>query len=208
VASGQVHRYVVPVLDFDPRLELAAGRPPIDGELPALPAGYTPIEQEAGVGVREGIAQANRQELQRNSRSAAPVGDADWEDDGVSAPVPDDPAVGPTGSASGSEPVTEQMGGTDSAGEGAPDPEPAPEPTPEPEPVPTPPEDAEPKFISDAQRRRLHTIRRKIPVLEPRAKEIIKEVTGQESSSKIPTHLYDTVIAKIQAEETGQDALL
>lgn len=219
VGGGQVHRYAVPVLDFDPRLELAAGRAPVNGELPALPAGYTPIADPPGngVGVKEGIEAANRQELARNARSAAPVGDAEFDEDVVSAPVPDDPEVGPTGSASSSEAVTEQARASDSAATGAQDAKPGPEPfisdtwpgsdDDPPATVPTPPEPAEPVYISDAERRKFHSVRRTHLVMEPRAKEIVKEVTGQESSAKIPRHLFDAVLAKLKAEDTGQDAL-
>jgi hypothetical protein len=219
VGSGQVHRYVVPVLDFDPRFELGGGPPPVNGELPALPAGYKPIEIEnqpaSGVGVKEGLAQANRQELQRNARSAAPVGDADWEEDVVSAPVPEDPEVGTTTSVSTPEAVTEQATGSEPApagtvptGTGEPALEPF-LPMPDvPEPVPTPPEPAKPELINAAQVRKFHTVRRTHLVTEHRAKAILQEVTGQESSKGIPVHLFDTVLGKMVAEDTGQDTLL
>jgi len=44
--------------------------------------------------------------------------------------------------------------------------------------------------------------------MEHRAKEILMEVTGQDSSSKIPVHLFDKVLARLAAEDTGQDQLL
>lgn len=60
-----------------------------------------------------------------------------------------------------------------------------------------------PPVISAAQVKRLWTMIRKREVSEDRVKEIIQEITGQESSKEIPKALYDAVYATIQAEPEG-----
>jgi hypothetical protein len=227
VGSGQVHRYAVPVLDFDPRME-ARQLAPVDGELPELePArNYTPVLEpaEKGVGIKEGIEAANRQEVQRNARSAAPIPDDEFDEGApVTAPVPDEPEVGINTPGSTSESVTEQASGSEpvpegtvptgtdpfegleqgAAGPALGDAEPAADGK-----VPTPPEPVEPVYITDAQVRKFHAVRRKHVVLEGRAKEILQEVTGQTSSKKIPAHLFSEVLAKLEADDTGQGQLV
>ena len=94
--NGKATRFVVPVLGFDPRLQIM-------GELPAapvaeLPAGYRPIEREAsnGATLAEGLRTAETQVLVKKPRVELP------EDDVEDAPLPD-PTVGvPT-----SKPITQ-----------------------------------------------------------------------------------------------------
>lgn len=74
-------------------------------------------------------------------------------------------------------------------GEGAPNSAPVPA-APKPDP-------AAPKLITVPQRKRLHAIRNEHGVTEERAKEIIQQITGQDSSAGIPVELYDTVIQMI-----------
>ena len=57
-----------------------------------------------------------------------------------------------------------------------------------------------PKVITQAQVKRLWTMIRKSGVGEERIKEIVAEITGQESTREIPKDLYDVVYATIQAE--------
>jgi len=58
--------------------------------------------------------------------------------------------------------------------------------------------------ISDAQRTRLWTLvsNRKVP--HERVREIVIEVTGEDSTKTIPKNLYDAVYATIQAEAKGE----
>jgi hypothetical protein len=117
IKDGQVVRYVVPVLDFDPAQ--AIGPAPVEGE---LPAGYTPLRAiESGVSLEQGLAAASEQELTRSARSAAPIpaiddiefGDAPVpvEDPGASVPPPQveatlSPASTPAPQASSDKPLT------------------------------------------------------------------------------------------------------
>lgn len=57
-----------------------------------------------------------------------------------------------------------------------------------------------PKVISAAQVKRLWTMIRKSGASEERVREIVVEITGQESTKEIPKDLYDAVYATIQAE--------
>lgn len=59
---------------------------------------------------------------------------------------------------------------------------------------------AAPKVITAAQLKRLWTLIRKSEVAEDRVKEILLEITGQESTKEITKDLYDAVYASIQAE--------
>lgn len=204
VGAGEVHRYVVPVLDFDPRLAL---NQPVDELMPATDGdnlGYTPAPALPGTGVTvaEGLATVETQTRTEHARSSAPMPspEDDAEEDMGYVPVPDD-AFDPDdpGSASSSEAVTEPASAPSNGDEAPETPEPGEEASEPHRPV---------QYISEAQRRRLHAVRRNAVVLEDRLKEILLEVTGQPHTSKIPAELYDKVIATIEAEETGQDALL
>lgn len=69
-------------------------------------------------------------------------------------------------------------------------------------PVPVPGEDGAepPRFASEPQRRRLFKIKNESGIEDVRLREILEEVTGQQSTAQIPASVYDAVIAAIQAE--------
>jgi hypothetical protein len=71
--AGQVVRYVVPVLDFDPTQAL--GPAPVDGELSYTPVAALPSGN--GVSLEEGLHAAETQQLTRTARSAAPIPSTD-----------------------------------------------------------------------------------------------------------------------------------
>jgi hypothetical protein len=60
---------------------------------------------------------------------------------------------------------------------------------------------ASPKVISDDQRRRLFTIAGKRSMEEPVLRDIIKGVTGSESTKTIPVDKYDQIVEIIQADD-------
>ncbi len=62
------------------------------------------------------------------------------------------------------------------------------------------PEEAAPAVISTAQKNRLHAIRNGVGMTHERCKEIVLELTGQDSTAGIPKPLYDAVCAAIEAE--------
>ena len=86
--AGQVVRYVVPVLDFDPTQ--AIGPVPVDGELPALPPGYTPIAPVAdnGTTLSEGLHVAETQVRVKKPRVELPEDDDILEDEPGAPPPP------------------------------------------------------------------------------------------------------------------------
>ena len=57
------------------------------------------------------------------------------------------------------------------------------------------------RFATEAQRKRLFAISKEHGVEAARLREILGEITGQESTAQIPSALYDKVIAAIEAEE-------
>lgn len=57
------------------------------------------------------------------------------------------------------------------------------------------------KFASAAQRKRLFAIAKTAGVESARLREILAEVTGQESTAQIPSAKYDAVIAAVELEE-------
>lgn len=63
--------------------------------------------------------------------------------------------------------------------------------------TPAPPAD---EFASQPQRKRLFAIRAAHDVTDSRLREILADVTGQESTAQIPSGLYDAVIAAVEAE--------
>jgi hypothetical protein len=63
-----------------------------------------------------------------------------------------------------------------------------------------PPDPADENLVTVAQRKRLHAIRNANDVSEARAKQLIQQITGQDSTAKIPKARYDEVIAAIEAE--------
>lgn len=62
---------------------------------------------------------------------------------------------------------------------------------------------AAPAVISTAQKNRLHAIRNSVGMTTTRCKEIVLELTGQDSTAAIPRPLYDAVCAAIEAEGAG-----
>lgn len=55
------------------------------------------------------------------------------------------------------------------------------------------------KLVSEPQRKRLFAIAKEAGVDEPRLRELLREVTGQESTAGIPVDRYDALIEAIQA---------
>jgi len=93
IKSGQTRHFAVPVLDVDVSFrELLAGSALSDPPR-SLPAGYTPIEHSVkvnGGSLAEGLADVQRQELTRTSRSAVAIP----EDDDVLDQDAGEPSVG------------------------------------------------------------------------------------------------------------------
>ena len=57
-----------------------------------------------------------------------------------------------------------------------------------------------PAVVSEADRRRLHEVKREHGVDDQRVKEIVLEVTGQQSTAQIPVGMYERVLDMIRAE--------
>ena len=62
------------------------------------------------------------------------------------------------------------------------------------------------RFATEAQRKRLFAIKKEHGVEDARLREILGEITGQESTAQIPSALYDKVIAAIDAEPVAEAA--
>lgn len=66
--------------------------------------------------------------------------------------------------------------------------------------APAPATNGEVRLASDAQRRRLFAIAGEHGVERDRLKEILMEVTGQDSSAAIPAPMYDAVVQAVELE--------
>ena len=102
VKAGQTRKFAVPVLDVDVAFRALLGgelTPP--REQAALPAGYTPVQQEIGNGssLAEGLATAETQTLTRTPRVTLPDDDVLDEEPGAE---PSPTAAHPAGGAGGS----------------------------------------------------------------------------------------------------------
>lgn len=62
------------------------------------------------------------------------------------------------------------------------------------------PAPADGTFASDADRRKLFSLRDELGVTNARLREILEEVTGQQSTAQIPAAKYDAVIAAVELE--------
>jgi hypothetical protein len=66
---------------------------------------------------------------------------------------------------------------------------------------PAPPAEPEVKVISDQQRRRLFAIAKENDVPPAQLKDIVRQVTGVESTTKIPVELYDEIVGLVEQQE-------
>lgn len=110
--DGQTKRFPVPTLDIDVRpLEMhAITQDAHEGEVAALPSGYTPVQRAelgmGGVSVADGLAGAAAQAEpgeRKSARAAAPIVEADFESPGGEIPIEEPEALAPDDTASGDQ---------------------------------------------------------------------------------------------------------
>lgn len=209
--NGQAVRYVVPVLDFDPRTvtERAAiepGAAPL--EIPAeTGTHYTPVVMTEGPTPSEALdATARRQSAPRAGR-AEPVGQAaPLPQPGTIEPTLDGEDTAPRSGAAGqgepSSPSSVEKIRSSSEGQrtkeqddadgrdvfGAPLDAESDSPF-------VPPGGSTVRKISDSQRRFLFGRCRDIGLAEDQIRDAIEEVTGQRSTAEIPADQFDAVLA-------------
>lgn len=212
IAGGKTTTYPVPVIDIDisagQLLQLGAGA--AEGEVLALPApevpahelGHTPVEDQGGVSVQEGVARMASEPPGKKPRAnaAEPIGAAGpavstaplpVEEDGEAAPaaaVPSPqgaavPAASPEPPANDEPPAAEvQEPPAQAAGAGA-------------------TEDLQGKMAGQRQRRMLWAVVRERGMGDEQLRSILREVTEQESTASIPAALFDAVLAACQGAE-------